>query len=351
MTNTRGAWPMYFSSFVRMVLGIWAGVTASVLAWDSTLGAAERAAVVIVVGASGEEEYGGRFREWAARWEKTAVRGGAEVIQIGLDDPGELTDRARLEAYLTATTATGSSSPLWLVLIGHGTFDGKTARFNLRGPDMTPAELAAWLRPVARPLAVINCASCSSPFLTELSGPNRAIVVATRSASEFNFARFGDYLSQAIGDPAADLDKDEQVSLLEAFLRAAAGVREYYSAENRLATEHPLLDDNGDKYGTPADWYRGIHATKAAKNGASLDGPFANQLCLVASPREEQLPTEARLRRDQLEHELAALRTRRNDLPEEEFLKLAEPLLLEIAKLYRDLEKAPAPPAEANPRK
>ena len=37
------------------------------------------------------------------------------------------------------------SEALWLVLIGHGTFDGKTARFGLRGPDVTPAEWAVCL--------------------------------------------------------------------------------------------------------------------------------------------------------------------------------------------------------------
>jgi hypothetical protein len=34
-------------------------------------------------------------------------------------------------------------------------------------------------------------------------------------------------------------------------------VAEFYEADGRLATEHALLDDNGDSLGTPADFFRG----------------------------------------------------------------------------------------------
>ena len=92
---------------------------------------------------------------------------------------------------------------------------------------------------------------------------NRVVVTATRSGDEQNFARFGQYLAEAIADPRADLDKDGQVSLLEAFLTASSRVDEYYRTRSQLATEHALLDDNGDRLGTPADWFRGVRATEA----------------------------------------------------------------------------------------
>ena len=223
---------------------------------------------------------------------------------------------------------------MWLVLIGHGTYDGKTAKFNLRGSDVSPAELAAWLKPIERPLAVIDCTSSSGPFLNELSGAKRVVITAARSGSEFNYARFGDYISAAISDQEADLDKDDQTSLLEAFLKAAAGVKEFYAGEGRLATEHSLLDDNGDGLGTPADWFQGLRATKTAKDGAALDGLLAGQMVLVKSQSEEKLPPEVRARRDELESELAALRQRKSKLPEAEYLTLIEPILIELARLY-----------------
>ncbi|MBI3861943.1 MAG: hypothetical protein HY290_08600 [Planctomycetia bacterium] len=307
--------------------------------------AAPRQTVVVVVGAEGTPEYGKQFREWAGRWKAAAERGNAEYIPIGLDDAGDAADRDLLKQRLTQQAGVAASEPLWLVLIGHGTFDGKSARFNLRGPDVAPAEIAEWLKESERPVAVVNCASCSSPFLAELSGPGRVVVTATKSGFEHNFARFGDSLSSALLDPRADLDKDDQVSLLEAYLMASAGVREFYEKEGRLATEHSLLDDNGDRMGTPADWFQGVRAVKTGKDGAALDGLRAAQLCLVRSRQEQDLPPVTRARRDQLEQELAQVRKRKTELPEDEYLTLLEPLLVELSRLYEEPPATDSKPA------
>src|SRR5207253_3682573 len=169
-------------------------------------------------------------------------------------------------------------------------------------------DLAEWLKPFRRPLAVIDCASSSGPFLNKLSATNRVVVVAAKSGYEQNYARFGQYISEAIADPEADLDKDGQTSLLEAFLMASRRVADFYNAEGRLATEHALLDDNGDGLGTPADWFRGIRAMKKAKEGASADGLRAHQFHLVRSEQEQKLSSELRARRDELELAIAKLR-------------------------------------------
>ncbi|HVA48717.1 MAG TPA: hypothetical protein VNH11_20295 [Pirellulales bacterium] len=294
----------------------------------------DRPMVLVVVGAEGTEDYGKQFRQWAQRWQTAAQRGNARFTAIGLDAPGETSDHDLLRRQVQEAAAVKSAEALWLVFIGHGTFDGKTARFNLRGPDVAAGELAAWLAASERPLAVINCASASGPFINELSGPNRVLVTATKSGFEHNFARFGDYLSAAIADPKADLDKDEQTSLLEAFLSATAGVKEFYDSDARLATEHALVDDNGDRLGTPADWFHGLRATKAAKDGAALDGLRAGQLQLVRSGNEQRLPIEVRRRRDEIEAAIARLREQKGKLPEDDYYGQLEPLLLELARLY-----------------
>ncbi len=307
----------------------------------SPLTAAEPNRVIVVVGAAGTEEFGEQFRTWAGRWQAAAEKGGAAFTAIGLAAEGDQPDRELLAAALSA--GEGSSAPLWLVLIGHGTFDSKAARFNLRGPDVSAAELAALLKPLARPAAIVNCTSSSGPFLAELSGPGRVVITATRSGHEYNFARLGDYLSAAIADPQADLDKDDQTSLLEALLLASAGLKEFYTREARLATEHALVDDNGDKLGTPPDWFRGVRAVKTAKDGAAPDGITAAQWILVKSSREADLDPAARARRDELEQDLAALRQRKARLSEDEYLKLLEPLLVELAKLYSPSETPTSP--------
>jgi hypothetical protein len=295
--------------------------------------------VLVVIGAEGAKEYGDQFREWVGRWEKAATAAQADFAAIGLAESGDKADRDLLEAQL-AKIEPASPEALWLVLIGHGTYDGKTARFGLRGPDFTPGDLAAWLKPFERPLAIIDCTSSSGPFLNELSGHGRVIVTAARTGSEFNYARFGEYMSSAIADPKADLDKDDQTSLLEAFLLASSGVREFYTGEGRLATEHALIDDNGDKLGTPADWFQGLKATKTAKDGATLDGLRASQLVLVKSAREAQLPADLRARRDQLELALAEIRQRKSNLSEDEYLSKIEPILIELSKLYESTESS-----------
>ena len=325
-------------------IGIATGVILSalsslVLSGPSCLAAGDgdRQTVILVVGAPGSDEYGQQFDTWATRWEEACQKAGALLVQIGHANSDGKTDREQLQQQL-ANEQQASGQPLWIVLIGHGTFDGRSAKFNLRGPDVSAQELAAWLKGYARPVALINCASASGPFINRLSGENRVILAATKSGFEHNYARFGDYFSQAIIDLRSDLDKDEQVSLLEAFLSASSQVAEFYQQEARLATENALLDDNGDQLGTPASWYHGVRATRTAKDGASPDGLRASQWHLVRSDREQTMPVETRTRRDELEQAIAQLRQAKPDMPEETYFERLERLMLDLARLYRHVE-------------
>jgi hypothetical protein len=311
--------------------------------------------VILVAGAEGTSDFGEQFAQWTERWTKAAGQASAKITIVGggkeppaaADQPTTENDKDRLRTLLEAEAKTGAL-PLWLVLIGHGTSDGREAKFNLRGPDVSATELASWLKPFERPLAVINCTSSSGPFMNKLAGPGRIVITATRSGSELNYARFGDYFSASIADLAADLDKDGQTSLLEAYLAASHRTEEFYKQEARLATEHALLDDNGDGLGTPAAWFEGIRAVKRAKDGAALDGSRAHQLHLVQSAREQSMPAELRKRRDELELAVEALRDKKAAMNEGEYYSQLEPLLIELAELY---EKAEAETAVDRPAK
>lgn len=331
--------------FMRLQRAVPVSVVALILGHSPAVVAAtataERASVIVVVGAPGEEEYGRSFAEWAARWEKAAKQGGAEskVIGLGLSAGESAGDRDGLQQQLAAEPKEGAE--LWLVLIGHGTFDGKEAKFNLRSNDFTATDLAGWLQPFRRPIAVINTASASAPFLQRLAATNRVVMTSTRSGSEVNFARFGQYLSESIGDLSADLDKDGQTSLLEAFLMASRHVKEFYDVEGRLATEHALLDDTGDGMGTPPDWFRGVRASKSAKDGAMLDGFRAHQFHLVKSEAEQKLSPAVRTQRNELERAIATLRDTKAKLPEDEYYQKLEALLIDLSRLYESAEKKP----------
>jgi hypothetical protein len=298
--------------------------------------------LIIVRGAGGTGEFDALFASWTARWEAAAAQGGLHVIVIG-NDATEPNDHDRLESALSEHLQ--RAARLWLVLIGHGTFDGRAARFNLRGPDVSGAELAGWLAPRTAPTAVINCSSCSGPFLEDLSAPERIVITATRTGQEVNFSRFGDYLSQCIADPSADLDKDLQVSLLEAFLMASRRTEEFYTGQTRLVTEHALIDDDGNGSGTRAEAFRGIHPVRTTESG-SVDGYRAHQWHLLPSDAERGIPAELRARRDELELELIRLRDRKADMEENAYFAELERLLIQLAEVYEEAENTPPKGAE-----
>jgi hypothetical protein len=308
---------------------------------------AERTTVILVVGAPGEAEFGSNFVRQATLWQKACTLGDCRAVTLGLESAGQTNDYDCLKQTLASEPHEGPG-PVWLVLIGHGSFDGQEARFNLRGPDVPATELALWLKPFQRPLAVINAASCSAPFLAKLSGTNRVIITATRSGHEQNFTRLGQYLAEAITNPEADLDKDGQVSLLEAFLTASRRTEEFYKVEGRLATEHALLDDNGDGLGTPADWFRGLRAVKKAKDTALVDGLLAQQFHLVPGEAELKLTPAERAHRDAIERAILMHREKKARLEEEAYYRELERLLLELARFYQP-STGPKPPAKASP--
>jgi len=299
--------------------------------------------LILVIGAPGEAEFGSNFVQQATLWQKAGVEGNCNEITLGLEGSSQTNDYEQLRQTLSAEPRQGPS-PLWLVLIGHGSFDGKEARFNLRGPDVSATELALWLQPFQRPLAVIDTSSSSAPFLNKLSASNRVIVTATRSGHEQNFSRFGQYLAEAIADPRSDLDKDGSVSLLEAFLAASRQTTAFYKSEGRLASEHSLLDDNGDGLGTPADWFVGLRAVKKPKEAAAVDGLFAQQLHLVRSNSEQSFTTEQIARRDALERAVLLYREKKNQLPEDEYYRELEKLLIEVARFYGSNSRAISAP-------
>jgi len=299
---------------------------------------AKRTSMILCVGVGGTPDYAEAFSSWAVNWQRAAEAAGAGLVSIGLDADSD-TDLDKLRAALKSEPKEGTE-PLWLVMLGHGTFDGHEPKFNLRGTDLGVSELAGLLQPFNRPVVIVAAFSSSGAFLTPLSKRGRIIVTATRSGAENNFARLGKYLSEAIADPTADLDHDGQTSLLEAWLGAARKVADFYKTEGRLATEHSLLDDNGDKHGTPADWFSGLKVVKKTSDGSAPDGMRAHQIHLLPSEAERELPPDLRAKRDGLELELADLRAKKAAMKEDEYFTQLEAILRRIAAIYHDPGKS-----------
>ena len=284
--------------------------------------------VLIVCSHPGTDEYQKPIAESADLWAEISREGGTEPALLGR------AGGARLEEVGTALAETSPDAELWLVLLGHGSFDGKRARFNLRDEDLTDRALAEHLEGRTGTTVVLNTTAASAPFLATLSGENRVILTATKSGEQANLTRLGRHLAETFRSPTADRDQDGQVSLLEAFLGGAAAVTEDYETEGFLATEHALLDDNGDGQGTRSEWFVGLDPQHKPKGAKRTDGQRAHQLHLLPSELERRLTPEQRTRRDELETQVHALRARRKDLAEEVYYNKLESILLQLSEIY-----------------
>lgn len=310
--------------------------------------------LIVVVGAGGSSEYKEQFNRWADDWSSLANQQNWQLNMIGKQSDSQTneaekanevdgngpTDLAKLQKAIENVMPVGPDADsiagkrLWIVLIGHGTAAGKTAKFNLSGPDVTTSQLKSWLDQVKLETVVIDCTSSSAPFLVELSTKNRIVVSATRAGSEINFARFGGYMAAAVRDLTADLDHDHEVSLLEAFLKASKETERFYRENSRLTTEHALLEDNSDKTGTGASFYVGAIATSTAVGGKAIDGKRAGRVILWSSPQNVVLSSDQIAQRDKVEAEIDKLREQKKRLSEKEYYEQLEKLMLQMVEVY-----------------
>jgi hypothetical protein len=291
--------------------------------------------VLIVVGAPGEPTYGEAFRTWAETWKKAFdTKCDFEYIDGSLDSAaGPSTDRSKIMDWISRAD---NAHEKWMIFIGHGTSDKDGHKINLRGPDLSAEELSKELNAQSgKRWVIVNCASSSGPFINALSGADRVIITATKSGAEQNYARFGEYMAQSLSDPTADLDHDNCISILECFLAASNRVAQFYANEDRLASEQSLLDDNGDKKGTPAAFYRGARPVKAPADGLKLDGSLANRFIVTRFEGEPELSDDQRTKVDALEMKIETLRTKKKEMPEDEYYRELESILFEIIALRR----------------
>lgn len=281
--------------------------------------------MLIVVSEPGDANYETEFRRQATAWQNLAAKAEMEVRTIGLEKEGPDGDFARLEKSLAAISKTGGD--LWMVWIGHGSFDGRTANFNLRGKDIDTARMKELLKPFTRRLILLNLFSASAPFLPPLAGENRVVVSSGRGPGERNYSRFGGKFADALTDPAADLDLDGSLSLLEVTLHASSNTRAFYEDAQRVLQEHAVIDDNGDGQATSTDDFKGLRAVTGS------DGATAREIYLL-TPGVDSLSPEAKAQRAKLELSIDALRKRKHQLPENEYYEQLERLMREMAGIY-----------------
>lgn len=223
------------------------------LLWATNAGAA--AYDVIVCGSGGEAEYEQRFAAWGQRLRRVLVEEmghDADKVQL-LSGASAGLDGIR-RAFADVAARLDSADVLYVFLVGHGSYRDGVAKLNIPGPDLSAAALDSLLhRTAAARVGVVNAASASAAFIGALSGPGRAVCTSTRSPEQRNASVYPEHFVAALEDGGADGDRDGRVSFWEACRAGAERTAAWYAAEGRLATEHALLDDDGDGLGTRLD--------------------------------------------------------------------------------------------------
>jgi hypothetical protein len=307
--------------------------------------------LLVVVGLAGDPEHAATFHKWGATLAEASERLGvsADRLVYLVDAPAEgdkrVTGKATREEIGNALDRFASQAAaedvIFITLIGHGSFDGRAAKFNLPGPDMAPADFNALLKKLpARQVVFVNTTSSSGPFVDELSAPGRTIVTATRNGAEQYDTLFGGYFVDALTSEAADSDKNQRISVLEAFRYAKAEVARAYEREGLLSTEHALLDDDGDKAGTQDPNATG---TATGKTGGK-DGKVAAVLSLGATS-SEGLPADPKVRalyveRREMERRVEALRLLKDSMEPARYTSELEKLVTDIALKTREIRAA-----------
>jgi hypothetical protein len=292
--------------------------------------------VLLVQGASGEEQYATLHRQWVDSLTKIFV----ERFKIDRTRMAVLTEQPRAgEERATAEsvkTALGrfagqvkGNDLLFVLLIGHGGGEGADAKFNLIGPDLAVTDWAALLKPIQGRIAVVDSTSASFAYLKGLAAPGRVVMTATNSYAQRYHTVFPDAFVKALTATDADVDKNGRISLLEAFTYASRLVAQHYEQSGTMATEKAVFDDTGDGVGRDAA-------------GTGADGTVAGLTYLdtVAMPTSADPAVQEMLGRQKaLTEQVDALRRKRPSMPADEFDREFEKLIVELALVSRDVRR------------
>jgi hypothetical protein len=211
-------------------------------------------------------------------------------------------DRAGIqEAIQHLATRVEPDDAIWIMMLGHGSYDGRDAVLHLPGPDLTAREYATMFAtlPVSRQVVLCTMA-CSGHFLEHLSRPGRIVVTATTADAEPNETEFPQALASVMEQceqPAAselDRDGDQDLSALEILIAADTAVAQRYASDGRARTEHALLDDDGDGQGSELASLQPLLAPSSiAHNATPTDADQAS----VAPQKDGRVAAQWRLHR------------------------------------------------------
>jgi hypothetical protein len=297
---------------------------------------AENRWALIISGASGGEKYAEQMAGWRGDLRSALVdryQFKPEFVKMLVDEAAKAGDRGsadnvrKLFAEIKKTAT--KDDFVFIVLLGHGTYDGDVAKFNLVGPDLTAKDWTDLLNGIQGRVTLVNTTEASFPFLESLTAKGRVVITATDSAAQKYATVFPEYFVKAMKETSTDLDKNGRTSIFEVFTAASAAVKQHYEQRGQLTTERALIDDNGDGKGREA-------------SAEGPDGGIARIAYLdsevVAESTNPELAGLIRRRRA-LEQQSEEHKQLKGVMPDAEWNVQFEKLMLELAQVSAEIRK------------
>lgn len=283
-----------------------------------------------VAGLGGETEFENRFEDWAKQLDK-----------IYRSDPSSKVDtlygaqatKANIEAKLRSYASTKPDDQVVITLIGHGTFDDREYKLALPGPDISATDLGLLLDKIPAKQLIVDMTTSSGGAIPILEKPKRVVVAATKTGTEkSSVAIFPRYWIEALEDPATDTDKNDSISALEAFKYAQAKVAKFFETQNRLATEHSVIEDAGKGEGVK---------DPSTDNG---EGRAANTFVLMrlgkAAAIAKDPAKQALLKHlEELDEKLDELKYEKASIDPADYRKQFQTLMIDRAQTQEQLDK------------
>jgi hypothetical protein len=312
---------------------LWKPATFSMLALAltglSTVARAE-SYFLTVAGLGGEPEFESRFSDWAKSLDQILrTEPGAKVDTLA----GADATKVNIEAKLRALAQSKPEDQLVLTLIGHGTFDDREYKLALPGPDISATDLSQLLDKIPAHQLVVDMTTSSGGAIPILQKTRRVVIAATKAGTEkSSVVVFPRYWIEALRDPAADADKNDSISALEAFRYAQTKVTKFFETQNRLATEHAVIEDTGKGDGVK---------DPSADNG---EGRVANSFVLVhlgASKTAATDPAKQKLLKhlEDLDAQLDELKYEKASKDAAQYRKELQALMIDRAQTQAELDK------------
>jgi hypothetical protein len=322
-----------------------------VAAWLIFVGATAMAAerdgrwAILLSGASGDPELQQTYLKELTDLYSTLTKSlgfPRNQVAVLFDDPsknpemiGRKATRENLQALCRELAGRVQKNDLMFVFIeGHGDYDGKIYKLNLVGPDPTGEELASMLYSIpAQRFVVINATNCSGGSLSALSRKEKIVITSTKSGMEKNQPHAARFFIDAFINNAADSNKDGRASIFEAFIYARQKVEEYYQNEASMQTEHAVMEDNGDgqaqQQPSPENGEGLLARTVFLDAGSSVD------TSADLTPEQQELAREAQ----KIGSRIEALKYAKAEMPEADYQKKLEDLLIKLAQINAKLPK------------